>query len=84
MKNNTNDISKNQASTVCCPVCGKVNRKSILANELCHCSRCETEFRIWVVHGFVTVFPIKVDEDEITSFNRFKEYHEQMMQLAQG
>lgn len=76
-----NDAGKDK--WVCCPECGSKNRKSAVGSEICICKNCSTHFRAWVVKGFVTVFPIKENEDENTAFIRFKEYHEKLMLLTE-
>ena len=85
---NSNNVKKvrppQNVSWVCCPECGKKNRKSALACDVCRCEQCSTDFRAYVVKGVVMVIPFKQDEDEFESYNRTKSYLEQLVCLAKA
>ena len=67
---------------VCCPQCGTKNRRISVGSEICRCSSCGTDFKAWIVKGFVTVFTVNEAEDEVSAYKRFKDYHDQLMILA--
>lgn len=85
---NSNNIKKERqphnVSWVCCPECGKKNRKSALACDICRCENCNTDFRAYVVKGAVMVIPFKQDEDEFESYTRTKSYLEQLVCFARA
>lgn len=82
MNNNIMRDGSPKDKWVCCPDCGTKNRKTIVGNETCRCVKCGTDFKAWVVRGFVTVFPVSEGDDEIKAYRRFKDYHDQLMSLA--
>lgn len=75
-------ITPKSTSWVCCPECGKKNRKSALACDVCRCEQCGADFRAYVVKGTVMVVPFNKEETEVESYNRTKNYLEQLVQLA--
>lgn len=70
-----------EVSWICCPECGKKNRRSALACDVCRCETCGKDFRAYVVKGTVMVIPLKKEENEVETYYRTRNYMEQLVNL---
>ena len=48
----------------CCPCCGNLLQKSVVANTELRCSKCSSELVVLVENGIVTVFETRRDTEE--------------------
>ena len=48
----------------CCPCCGNLLQKSVVANTELRCSKCNSELVVLVENGIVTVFESRRDTEE--------------------
>ena len=48
----------------CCPCCGNLLQKSVVANTELRCSKCSSELVVLVENGIVTVFESRRDTEE--------------------
>ncbi len=58
------ELSREKKYCACCPCCGNLLQKSVIANTEMKCSKCGSELVILVENGIVTVFETKRDTQQ--------------------
>ena len=57
------ELKREKKYCACCPCCGNLLQKSVVANTEIRCSKCSSELVVLVENGIVTVFETKRDTD---------------------
>ncbi|MDO5519820.1 MAG: hypothetical protein Q4G58_04935 [bacterium] len=58
------ELTREKKYCACCPCCGNLLQKSVIANTEMRCSKCGFELVILVENGIVTVFETKRDSQQ--------------------
>ena len=58
------ELKREKKYCACCPCCGNLLQKSVVANTELRCSKCSSELVVLVENGIVTVFESRRDTEE--------------------
>ena len=57
------ELKREKKYCACCPCCGNLLQKSVVANTEIRCGKCSSELVVLVENGIVTVFETKRDTE---------------------